>query len=343
LDRTGHRLLLRQNLTNFTAHFEVWELPHHLVGSTNMDRPIQAEFSPEGDHVAFRQKDALSLWQPDAGTCFSLPWTLSQLYEAECRFSPRSPQLAAVWSTNVLILSTTDGSTVAQWSRPHHTVTIDLDPGGQLMALGESPPGLDASTNWVWNIRTRNPVSPALVLPDGCFLARFNAAGSWLILADESMSSILYPTATWTPLPRTMRHLGILMDAAFSHDDRFVATVSGYRATDGIPAVQVWDLASAEPVTPALRLRNPLTVTGKAYFLAGTQQLLVVTDEGYGAVWDLGKLAASPEDIQDLAHLLSCQRMTSTGETKPIPNVELNALWQKLTTTHPDWFKIPAR
>src|SRR6185436_15714236 len=211
LDRNGAHLLTGQRGTN-QVRYQVWETAHQrLVAATNLPRRSYGSLSPDGNYVAFRLTDKLWLWRPYLGTSSTWPWQLaSPSQDAELRFSKQSPHLAVAWANNVLVVSMT-GQTVASWSFPHPAYTIDIDPKGERVVVGEAPLGLLPSTNYVWDVRTRAKLSPPLVLEDGTFLARFSSSGSRVILADEKDACLLVDTKNWSML-RLRGQAGIVTD-----------------------------------------------------------------------------------------------------------------------------------
>jgi WD40 repeat protein len=343
LDRSGTRLLVRQHLDQKLAHFEVWKVNDDgPFAMTNVQCSVKlaSSLSPDGNCVALRTTNNLILWQPMQGTSFARPWTLVEpVGEAELRFSYRSPRLVVVWSTNVLVLSTTNAEQIASWSLRYHAQTADIDAAGDFVVVGESPPGFIASTNYVWNVRTRERASPPLIMEDGSFVARFDPSGRSLIVSDQKGNLTLYDTVRKKTLPLRQRS-GMITDAAFSLDGRFVATSTEDRGGK-IPNIQVWEVSSGEPVTPLLRVS--LSAFGRVRFLAGDNALLWFTGKGNWHRWDLERLAAPASKLADLAHLLSCQQITATGESVSLPGSTLDRLWRELSEEHPDWFSVPSR
>jgi hypothetical protein len=219
-----------------------------------------------------------------------------------------------------------------------------LDATGEFLVAGEAPNGYAPSSNFVWKVDTQTRHSQPLVLDDGCFLARFSQTSDWLYLASESKSSALFHSRSWIPLPRRLTHPGIITDANFSHDGREIALLSGDREGD-VPSAQVWDL-SGKPVTPPL----PLPGIGRIYFLkdgvgiiCSIEKSRTSAPKGAWLHWNLRKLSGTLEEYIQLAHLLGCRRLITTGDTVFIGSSDLVTLWKDLSKKHPDWFTVPDR
>jgi WD40 repeat protein len=335
LDRNGAHLLTRQRETK-QVRYQLWETANpRLVAATNLQGTSYGSLSPDGKYVAFRLTDKLWLWRPYLGTSSTWPWQLaSPASDAELRFSEQSPHLAVAWSKNVLVVSMT-GETVASWSFPHIAYTIDIDPKGERVVVGEKPPGLLPSTNYVWDVRTRAKLSPPMVLEDGTFLARFSSSGSRVILADEKDACLLVDTKNWSML-RLRGQAGIVTDAAFSHDEHLVATVTGNRG-GAFPNVRIWETSSGTALTPALLPEFP--EFGRLRFLDKDRSLCWFTVKGDWRTWDLKKLEAPASALTELTHLLSCRQMTATGESESLNSAHLNELWEKLHLSYAPWFE----
>ncbi len=339
LNRDGTRLLIRQNREADVARFEVWDLmARSRLAATNIPGSVWANFSPDGDCVAFRQRHQLLLWQPLQGTSSALPWSIDDLFrDVEIRFSYRSPRLVAGWSTNVVVLSTTNAGQIASWSVRHPVQTVDINAAGDKVVLGESPPGFAASTNYVWDVQTREPASPPLVTEDASFVARFSPSSGSTILSDQKGNFILYDTVSRKVILVRQRN-GMVTDATFSSDGRFAATSTENRGGI-IPAVQVWETLSGDPVTPALRAS--VSLFGRVRFLAEDNVLLWASHSGNWRRWNLETLAAPAKSLADLTRLLSCQQIGAAGESVPLPSAELDRLWKVLSEERPEWFAAP--
>jgi WD40 repeat protein len=342
LSRNGKRLLTRHEIGKDTVRFAVWGPDtDRAVAVTNLQGEAFAWWNPEGDCVVFHQTNALILWQPARGTSASWPWSIADIYnDVESRFSEASPRLVVAWGTNVMVLSTTTNAQIAYRSFPHKAASVDIDPTGTRVVVGESPPGLNPSQSHVWSIPDWREISPPLVHEDGIFHARFSPSGRWLILADESEGCVVYDTVNWKPIP-LRQHFGMITDTTFSHDERFVATLTESRVKI-IPSIRVWELPSGDPATSLMRADAP--EWGRLKFLGHDASLCwSAPSTRYWHQWGLEKLTASSRDLADLTQLLSCGRVTASGVSVPLDGQELQRLWLRLWESHPDWFALTNR
>lgn len=337
----GTRLLVGRNIDGATngMSYEVWgaDRSQPLAGM-NMPLGVYGKWNRPGDCVAFRERDKFTLWQPSSATSFTWPWSIDDPFsDSDLSFSEASDRLVAAWSTNVLVLSTSNHAVIASNSFPHRIASADLDPTGDLVVAGEAPPDLEPSQSYVWSLPDWKQKSPALLHDDGIFLARFSPSGRWLIMTDEGGGCVVYDTREWKPVS-LRQDFGIIAEVAFSSDERFVATVTENRG-GRIPTIRVWELPSGDAATPVLRA--DASAFGHVSFLAGASAVIWYTGKQWHQ-WSLEKLDAPPKDLADLTQLLSCQRVTAAGVSVPLDARELDRLWRGLQATHPEWFR-PAK
>ncbi len=337
LNRNGTHLLTRQMNGTDVSHFEVWEVGKDSpVAVTNLQGDVYGAWSPQGNCVVFRQRNALILWQPEHGTSSAWPWSLKSLFnDLELSSGVASSLLAAAWESNVLILSTTNNSRIASHSFPIEVSATDIDPTGTRIVVGDNPPGINPSHSYVWSIPDWKRLSPPLVHEDGIFHSRFSPSGRWLILTDQNGGCVVYDAHTWQSIP-LRQNFGMITDSTFSQDERFVATLTGTRG-GVIPTIRIWELPSGNAVTPLLHA--DASAWGRLRFLGGDRWLMwSASTPPMWRRWNLEKLKAPPKDLVALSQLLSCQRVGPLGVSVPLEARELDHLWRQLWTTHADWF-----
>jgi len=127
------------------------------------------------------------------------------------------------------------------------------------------------------------------------------------------------------------------VDADFSPIGRMFATLTGNRG-DATPTIRVWDLTTGEPLTPILQSSFGRRL-GSVRFLGGGKGLLWFTRRtNESQTWRLDRMDASNEELKALSQLLSCRKVSSSGDSIRISSQELDRLWRQLWPRHPEWF-----
>jgi WD40 repeat protein len=123
--------------------------------------------------------------------------------------------------------------------------------------------------------------------------------------------------------PSSLNHV------AFSRDGRSVVTASD----DG--AVRVWDTATGDPVTPALRAgRRAL----HAEFSPDGRWVVAASEDGAAYVWDLSPDMRPPHDLLLLAQLLGAHRLDNTGNHLSLEPASTQQAWDTLRAKYPAEF-----
>jgi tetratricopeptide (TPR) repeat protein len=159
-----------------------------------------------------------------------------------------------------------------------------------------------------------------------------------------------------------LRHEAKVLHAEFSPDGRRLLTATEW-------AVRVWDAATGEPLTPALRpgshisaaaflpeplLSDPSLVrryrrygdlkwpgirVNVATFSSDGRHVLVFNDANQVRVWDLSPDNRPVDDLERLVTLLSGRKIDATGTSVPIAAMESD--WQQLKAAYPEAFTVP--
>jgi WD40 repeat protein len=118
--------------------------------------------------------------------------------------------------------------------------------------------------------------------------------------------------------------------ARFSADGQRIATASADSSG------RVWDAASGDPLTQALRQRGWGRVTDIAFSPAGDRVVTASTD-GTAQVWRLERNDWPVDDLEGLAELLSGSRIgADAGSLVPLDVGALRRLWDDLRARHPE-------
>jgi hypothetical protein len=133
----------------------------------------------------------------------------------------------------------------------------------------------------------------------------------------------------------------------FSNDGNFVLTMSrGIKQPRVAPfgdvgAAQVWSAATGAPVTPRLPDRRRLT---SARFHPKTQAILTASEDGSARIcWSLAADTRPVEDLERLAQVLACRKIDLAGDLVPVPQAELQAMFQELRDRYPQSFACTAK
>src|SRR5262249_50198174 len=132
------------------------------------------------------------------------------------------------------------------------------------------------------------------------------------------------------PVLPPLEHGGTVGTARFSGDGKRVVTSS----VDNTG--RVWDAATGDPLTPALRHRGWGRVRGAAFSPAG-DRVGTARADGTAGVWELGRQDWPAEDLERLAELLGGSRVgPDGGSLVPLDAGDLRRLWDQLRTQLPE-------
>jgi WD40 repeat protein len=124
------------------------------------------------------------------------------------------------------------------------------------------------------------------------------------VLIHTLNSAQIFDATTSRPITHPMRHSGRVYTAAFSPDERSVAT-----ASDDSTA-RVWDAQSGFPITEPLR--HAQTVTTLVWLPDG-RRLLTGSKDGTIRQWSLPGVGIAPTWLPDLAEALAGKRSEPGG------------------------------
>src|SRR5262249_31340691 len=158
-------------------------------------------------------------------------------------------------------------------------------PGGRVRDVFFSPDGRrfvtscpQAGKSQVWDAATGQPVTPPLLHP-GLQCTRMSPNGERLVTVGQDGAAVLGGLTKQTRAG-PLRHAGPVVDAAFSNDDRFVATACKAHYA------QVWDATTGKQVTSPLRHPEPYTVPSVAFSPDG-KHVATGCGDGFVRVWNV--------------------------------------------------------
>lgn len=263
---------------------QLWDLaaPDPFAASTPLDTfadgIAEISFSPDGHWLAAGGlDDTLRLWHLLGGEAVVIVPGQEQWhsqYGYSFHWSADSRWLA--WRSSI-----GEPPTTSLWDLSQERAS-----GTAAVAEG-SFEGIDASSRWLvtadgtvanlWDLKSSNPFFQATRLhghDDSLWGVAFSPNGRWLATASEDSTARLWDLASRAtmaaPIPLTDRGEGIVGDAVFSADNRWLALFQW-------PAVGLWDLSdgslSARPVlTDAYNIEPQLTISPDSRWLVTAEQ-----------------------------------------------------------------------
>jgi WD40 repeat protein len=207
---------------------------------------------------------------------------------------------------------------------PHTADWVEFSADGRYLAV-LSQLGKAAR---VYEARTGLAAGPELPHPTMCYSARFNPAGTRLLIAGTDGRVAVWDWATGTPAMPALPHADNAYDSAFSPDGRWVATV----AVPGV--VRIWDAERGVPATPPIALLEAGEYPAYYPFrLAWAEQgrsvLLSIRDRSLHRI-DVRALVAPPPDERPIADVLRRAELQSTRA--------LDAAGRAVALTAEEWF-----
>ena len=210
--------------------------------------------------------------------------------------------------------------------------SAELSPDGRLIVGVSGGKDHENGDARIWDSATGKLLQ---ILPHAGALncAAFSSDGGLLAMGGESKEARLFAVASGIAVGSSMRHKESIFAVGFSHDGRFLATGT-------VNAAQIWDVSTAQSVTPPLSHRDPVD---EVFFLAG-DQVLVTQSAGLYRFWPIQPSEHSLEDLLDHARLLGAHQIDSTSVILPLDLATLSNTWHRLHRKFPDNFRLlPAR
>ncbi|MCI0461972.1 MAG: protein kinase, partial [Gemmataceae bacterium] len=228
-------------------------------------------------------------------------------------------------------------------------------------------------------LRHRSLITQVAVSPDGeqILTYRPSLSGAPLAAVEASDSQQEEEAHLWdvrTGQQFLLKHAGAVTHAAFSPDGRYAVTASGDRTArvwdlQGRPVspplehrarvnhaafggeglvvtasndhtARVWDALTGEPVSPPLRHKHAVL---HAAFSANGSRLVTSDLAGTARVWELSADGHGDEERKELAQLLACYRIDSSGGLTALDRKTLPLTWEKLRQRSPGDFTASPR
>jgi WD40 repeat protein len=156
----------------------------------------------------------------------------------------------------------------------------------------------------------------------------FRADGAQLITSSDDNTARVWDAHTGKPLLHPLRHYGSVNQACFCGDGKRLATASADNTG------RVWDAETGEPITGPLSHRRWGVITDVACNPTG-DRVATASADGTAEIWPLQWIDSPASDIEDLAQLLSGNRIDADrANLSPLEVAELRKLWDGLRSRH---------
>ncbi len=183
----------------------------------------------------------------------------------------------------------------------------------------------------VWNATNGHAAAPRLNHQDGVLDACFSPDGRWVATAGEDNAARIWHAETGQPLTPWLRHENQVNTVAFSPEGRRLVTASN----DG--TARVWDVATGEPLGPPLQHEGQVT---HAVFSPNGREVVTASWDGTARLWNVAPSALPAPEIEELAQLLSSQRLERQSVPVPLDAKTIESLWKSVRARHPEQFSI---
>jgi WD40 repeat protein len=233
------------------------------------------------------------------------------------------------------------GKTVQVWNvrtgRPlYETMTVpvpvvyaEFSPGGRFLVTCSSDEYRTKCSAQVWDVRTGHPVGEPLKHSDGVLTASFSPTGDLIITTSEDFTAKIWDAKTSAQIGLPLRHVHQVEAAAWSPRGDWVATASIDKTA------RIWDPQTGDPLIPPL---FHFTTLWNVRFLPDGAQLVCEDNYGNSYKWNLQVDSKSPEDISEIAELLSGGGFISPVSPAKGAMRPLKQTWEKLRANHPQDF-----
>ena len=202
---------------------------------------------------------------------------------------------------------------------------VAVAPNGRYVAVS------DSQAVELWDTRRGERVGPPMPLfPSNWFASsRFSPAGTWLAMVTVGGLQIVDGR---TGAPGLQIEGGSpRLELSFTPNERFVASSRGEEA------VGIRDVASGEPVSPALRHQGLIS---SANFTPDGSGLLTSSHDWLVRFWPLRREEGSLADLERLSEVLTGRHLASIAGKAPVTGEGLRELWQAQRASFPDRFGV---
>jgi WD40 repeat protein len=245
-------------------------------------------------------------------------------------FSPEGDLLVMISGKTVQVWNVRTGRPLYEtMTVPVPVVYAEFSPGGRFLVTCSSDEYRTKCSAQVWDVRTGHPVGEPLKHSDGVLTASFSPTGDLIITTSEDFTAKIWDAKTSAQIGLPLRHVHQVEAAAWSPRGDWVATASIDKTA------RIWDPQTGDPLIPPL---FHFTTLWNVRFLPDGAQLVCEDNYGNSYKWNLQVDSKSPEDISEIAELLSGGGFISPVSPAKGAMRPLKQTWEKLRANHPQDF-----
>jgi WD40 repeat protein/serine/threonine protein kinase/tetratricopeptide (TPR) repeat protein len=235
-----------------------------------------ASFSPDGKRVVTRSGGMIHVWEAAGGK--AVTWFYADIGQVlqDAVFSPDGQSILVTGGQRIVRSWDADTGQFRSMIPHHGSAWLSADRNRAVSARGLVSESSDKSAQ-VWDLRTRQPVTPPLPQTRGTVEATFSPQGDRLATTGPDGTVRVWDIETGEVVAGLLRHAAAVTSAAFSPDGRLLVT------RDEAGLVRVWDLAgSAAPDSPL----KPSISGADRWFSPDGKWALSTTPVGVAWLWD---------------------------------------------------------
>ncbi len=318
-------------ITNIGSAARVWDALRarpHTPAMRHQNTIQSVAFSPDATRLVTTSSDRTArLWDANTG----LPLTPPVPHTAtvvEATFSPDGQSIISV---------DTGGSGIIWNSQTGKVITtiddkldgsshVGFSPDGKYFVTCHSSPGRAQ----VRDSKTAARIGLPMEHRGTVIYAAFNPSSTQVVTGSNDNTARLWDALTGNPLTPPMEHSSAVFHAAFSPNGQYIVTC------DNNEMARVWNAANGKPLTPPLAYAQLMHRTS-----IPIGEALILQSKNSSDLWTVDCTTYPIAKLEQLAQLLSAQRIDSTGTLVRLTPGHWRELWNDLRQQFPARFAPP--